>query len=319
MSQSKVVSISSAFIWRRVHSLMGFWLVIYLIEHLIVNSQATLWIGDDGIGFIRLVNFLESLPYIQIIESLLIGFPLLVHGIWGIKRALQARVNSFPNNKTSPSLSYSRNHAFTWQRLSSWILLFGLIGHVIQMRFVEHPHKVIVDNQVRYLNRITFDEGLYTLAPRLGATLYSGKEIKELCNPQKRKISPPETFAPREAHIIDNIQQANQNSAYIEQLKSFTLSPNEVIAQSPSPGVGMLLVLRNTFKIPLMAILYTIFVLAAAFHAFNGFWTFLITWGVILSYRSQKAMIPVSVIGISILSFLGLAAIWGSYWINLHR
>jgi len=67
-----------------------------------------------------------------------------------------------------------------------------------------------------------------------------------------------------------------------------------------------------------MAILYTIFLLAAAFHAFNGLWTFLITWGFILSYRSQRAMLPVSYFGMILLSLLGLAAIWGSYWFNLR-
>ena len=55
-------SISTSFIWRRVHSLTGFWLVLYLIIHLITNSQAALWIGDDGSGFVRLVNSLERLP-----------------------------------------------------------------------------------------------------------------------------------------------------------------------------------------------------------------------------------------------------------------
>jgi succinate dehydrogenase / fumarate reductase cytochrome b subunit len=73
---------------------------------------------------------------------------------------------------------------------------------------------------------------------------------------------------------------------------------------------------RETFKSPLYAVLYTLFLLAAAFHAFNGFWTFLITWGVILSYRSQRAMIPVCMIGAAVLACLGLAAIWGSYWLN---
>ena len=75
---------------------------------------------------------------------------------------------------------------------------------------------------------------------------------------------------------------------------------------------------RDTFKSPLMIALYSIFVLAAAFHAFNGFWTFLITWGVILSYRSQKTMIPVSVIGMGLLLFFGFAAIYGSYWLNQY-
>jgi succinate dehydrogenase / fumarate reductase cytochrome b subunit len=312
-STKNIASLSSPFIWRRVHSLMGFWIVIYLVEHLITNSQATLWIGDDGAGFITFVNFLESLPYLQVIESLLIGLPLLIHAIWGIQRALEQKMNSFPTKGDSPHLSYSRNHAFTWQRLSSWILLFGIIGHVIQMRFIENPKKTIVDNQIHYLNKITFDEGLYTLAPRLGVTLYSAQMISEL-----NTFCSKNEFSPDKGQEIDQIQQTAQKNKWIRDLKSFSLKNNEVIAESPSPGIGMLLMVRNTFKVPLFAVLYTIFVLAASFHACNGFWTFLITWGVLLSYRSQKSMIPVSVIGMFVLSFLGLIAIWGSYWINLR-
>lgn len=244
----------STFIWRRLHSLMGLWLVLYLIEHLIVNSQATLWIGDDGSGFVKLVDSLESLPYLQVIEIIFIGVPFAVHMVWGVKRALSAKTNHLP---------YERNRAFTWQRLSSWILLFGVVAHVIQMRFVEMPKKI--DQQ--YVVKITDDPGLSTLASRLNVQLEKEGDV--------------------------------------------------VIARAPDPGKAMLLVVRDTFKSPFISVLYTIFLLAAAFHAFNGLWTSLITWGAMLSYRSQKAMIPLCWIGVGILTFLGLAAIWGSYWINL--
>ena len=267
-------AVSSAFIWRRVHSLMGLWLTLYLFIHLMVNSQAALWIGDDGHGFVRMVNSLESLPYLQVVETLLIGLPLAIHMVWGIHRIFQAKTNSRKSDGTTPSLKeYGRNRAFTWQRLSSWIILFGLIAHVVQMRFVEQPKKIYVNGQERWVSKISYDEGLTTLAPRLGV---------EISNPASLKVG-------------------------------------DVLATAPTMGTAMLLVVRDTFKSPLVSLLYTLFVLASAFHAFNGFWTFLITWGAILSFRSQKAMIPVSVMGIGLLSFLGLAAIWGSYWINLRN
>lgn len=162
---------SNTFAWRRVHSLMGLWLVIYLIEHLIVNSQAVLWLGDDGIGFIRLVNLLESLPYLQIVEILLIGLPLAIHGYWGIKRALTAKINVRKNDGSSPSLQYGRNRAFTWQRLTSWILLFGIIAHVIQMRFLEIPKKVRIDNQVVHVVTLNPDPAIEALGKRIGVDL----------------------------------------------------------------------------------------------------------------------------------------------------
>ena len=148
--------ISSPFVWRRVHSLMGLWLVIYLIEHLIVNSQATLWIGDDGSGFVKLVNSLEGLPYLQVIEIVFIGIPLVLHGYWGVKRALTAKGNARRTDGSAPSLPYGRNRAFTWQRLTSWILLIGIIAHVVQMRFVQMPREV----GGRYVVQLQRDEGL---------------------------------------------------------------------------------------------------------------------------------------------------------------
>ena len=245
---------SSTFIWRRVHSLMGLWLVLYLAEHLLVNSQAALWLGEEGSYFVRMVNSLESLPYLPAIEITLIGLPLAIHAVWGIHRAFTAKSNAH-------QLPYARNRAFTWQRLTSWILLVGILGHVVQMRFWEAPHKV----GEAYVVHVTDDAGLAPLAQRLGVTL--------------------------------------------------RIESTHVVASAPTPGKVMLLMVRDTFKSPWMAAAYTIFLLAAAFHAFNGFWTFLITWGAILSYRSQRAMIPVSVLGMGLFTFLGCAAIWGSYWL----
>lgn len=276
MDESVRRRVPTAFIWRRVHSLLGLWLVLFLAEHLLVNSQAALWIGDEGHNFVRFVNFLESLPFLYVLEVILIGVPLLVHGGWGIKRALTSKANSRSSDGSRPSLGeYGRNRAYTWQRITSWILLFGILYHVVEMRFLHFPKKVFLNNQEQYLVKLTPDDGLYSLSQKLGVSLYSPHEI--------------------ETH--------------------FDLKENQVAAAAATPGQAMLLSVRDTFKSPLMAILYTIFVLSAAFHAFNGFWTFLITWGVILAMPAQKTMTKVSLIGILILSFLGLAAIWGSYWI----
>jgi succinate dehydrogenase / fumarate reductase cytochrome b subunit len=303
---------------------MGLWLVLYLIVHLITNSQAALWFGDDGSGFVRLVNGLESLPYLQVVETVLIGIPLLVHGAWGIKRALEAKTNVSQGDGSRPGLKYERNRAFTWQRLSSWILLVGLIGHVVQMRFVDAPKKVKGPVGEQYFTRIRFDEGLYTLAARLHVSLLGPADVRDAASQAKKmgflakpKLTEAGYSADEESARV-MVQKSQEEKVWMEALASFTLKDCEVVAVSSAPGTAFLLMVRDTFKSPVMAILYTLFLLAAAFHAGNGFWTFLITWGMILSYRSQKAMIPVSVALISILSLLGLAAIWCSYWINLR-
>src|SRR4051812_29543012 len=113
-------SIPKAFIWRRVHSLAGLWFVLFLIEHLLTNSQAALFIGDNGSGFVEAVNFIKSLPYLPVIEIFLLGVPFLVHAIWGVKYLLTSKFNSFPADGSTPSLpQYPRNQAFTWQRITS--------------------------------------------------------------------------------------------------------------------------------------------------------------------------------------------------------
>ncbi|MBU6382727.1 MAG: succinate dehydrogenase [Verrucomicrobia bacterium] len=265
----KTEIMSGAFAWRRIHSLMGLWLIIYLIEHLIVNSQATLWLGDDGIGFVRLVNLLEALPYLQVIEIVFIGVPFLLHGIWGVKRIFTSKRNIHSRDGSSPSLGYERNRAYSWQRLTSWILLIGVLGHVAQMRFLLAPKEVRTDTEIWYTVPLKEDPGLGAVAKRLNITL----------EPQG----------------------------------------DEILAKAKSPGKAFLMMVRETFKSPFWCILYTVFVLAASFHAFNGFWTSLITWGVLLSYRAQRAFLPICWTGVGLLAFLGLAAIWGSYWINLRN
>jgi succinate dehydrogenase / fumarate reductase cytochrome b subunit len=301
---------------------MGFWLVLYLCVHLLTNSQAALWFGNEGSGFIRLVNALESLPYLHAIEVILIGIPLAIHMVWGVHRAITARSNIRSSDGTRPSLKYERNRAYGLQRISSWILLVGIIGHVIQMRFLEMPKHATRDYQEQSMVKISFDQGLYTLAPKLGVTLYNRAEINKMkrdlqtnsrdTDETTQKAS-NEAFDPELEASIDRVQRAQEEQQWIKTLSSYSLRSKEVIAVAPSPGTAILLMVRNTFKSPLMAILYTIFVLAAAFHAFNGFWTFLIAWGAILSYRSQKSMIPVCLIAAVGLATLGLAAIWGSY------
>lgn len=256
---------SGKFAWRRVHSLMGLWLVFYLIFHLVVNSQAALWLDRDWIGFIDLVDLLESLPYLHVVEIVFIGVPLLLHAVWGVHRALTAKSNVKSYDNTSPSLPFRRNQAFSFQRLTSWILLIGILGHVLQMRFIYFPREVRVDNQVWYTTVVQTDPELKNAAYRTGV-------------------------------LLENVG-------------------DKLVVKARSPGKAMIFMLRETFKNPFWCVTYSIFVLAAAFHAFNGFWTALITWGVMLSYRSQRACLPLCWLGVALLAFLGLAAIWGSYWL----
>jgi succinate dehydrogenase / fumarate reductase cytochrome b subunit len=282
--------IPKEFVWRRLHSLMGLWLVIFLLEHLLTNSQAALLLGDNGKGFVRMVNWLHNLPYLQVIEITLLGVPILIHLFLGLKYLFTAKFNSYKTDGSKPMLRYGRNRAYTWQRITSWILLIGLLVHIAHFRFLDYPRSLQLNSQSFYLIRVTSDEGLPSVASRLGVELYDERAItKEIGKPH----------------------------AWVEALSHYTLSSGEIVAVAKDFGTASLLAVRDTFKSPYYVAFYTIFVLAACFHAFNGFWTFLITWGVILKASAQKSMVTFAIGLMLLVAFLGLASVWGTYWLNL--
>jgi succinate dehydrogenase / fumarate reductase cytochrome b subunit len=271
-------ALPNAFIWRRLHSFTGFFLVLFLIEHLLTNSQAALFFGDDGSGFISAVNSIHSLPYLEVIELFLIGAPLLIHMVWGIQYLRTSKINSYKSDGSTPSLGeYPRNRAYSWQRITSWILLIGIIAHVVQMRFVEYPVTSGRGESKTYMVKVSMDAGLPAVADRLNVQLSHAAADKQ------------------------------------------PLPENQVIAVAHSFGTASLLVVRDTFKSPGIAVLYTILVLAASFHAFNGLWTFLISWGIILTARAQQLAKRATTVLMILIAFCGLIAIWGTYWINLRQ
>lgn len=309
--------IPRAFIWRRAHSLTGLWLVLFLIEHLLTNSQAALFIGDDGRGFVTAVNWIKDLPYLPVIEIFLLGVPFLIHGLWGIRYLLTAEYNSIPTDGSSPSLpQYSRNQAYTWQRITSWILLVGILAHVIHMRFLEYPSSTLLNAQQLYISRVEADDGLYTLAKRLGFQIYNQQQVQAI---KQKILSQPEIQIQDNSKPEELIAAQNQREeqAWVAALERRPLNENQMIAVSPSFGIAELLLVRDTFKSPTMILLYTGLVLATCFHAFNGLWTFMISWGITLTARSQQLMRALAIFLMVLVTFLGLAAIWGTYWFNL--
>ena len=332
---TQTATLPRTFIWRRLHSLFGLWIVIFLIEHMLTNSQAALLIGQNGEGFIRAVNFLKHLPYLPVIEIVLLGVPIFLHMVWGIRVLMTSKMNSFPKSENNPTLKkYGRNHAYSWQRITSWILLVGLIAHIGFMRFYMYPTTVNMGQKSDYFVRISMDPGLYTVADRLEVKLYNQEAINQL----KRHIesqapdmvgvlrdakqvqdTPSVHYSESIARLLSRYQNWEDQKAYLEGLEKRSISDGQIIAEAPDFGTATLLIVRDSFKSAFIAILYTIFVLAAVFHGFNGLWTFMITWGIVLKMRTQSKAVNWCV-GITIIvAFLGLASIWGTYFINLRN
>lgn len=294
MSSYKAPVLPQPFIWRRLHSLLGLWLVLFLIQHLFVNSQAALLVGDDGMGFIHAANAIREWPYLPVVEVVLLGIPFVIHGWWGIKYLLTAVPNDSITDGSKPALpQYTRNKAYTWQRITSWLLLFGVVAHVIHMRWIQYPDSERLGTEQLYMIRLENDSGLAPLSKRIGFEVYDANQLSQL-----------------DARL-------GADNAFAKTLDAKPLKERQVIAVAPSFGVAELLMVRDTFKMPIMIALYSIFVLAACFHAFNGVWTFLITWGVSLTAASQRIVLKFATFLMVLFSFLGLAAIWMTYWINL--
>lgn len=318
-----------AFIWRRLHSLMGLWLVLFLVEHLLVNSQAALLLGDNARGFVDGVNTIHNLPYLPLIEIFLLGVPIAIHGILGVKYLFTAKFNSGGSDGTKPAMKYGRNRAFTWQRLSSWVLLVGIILHVAKFRFIDYPDSVNQGENSYYFIPVTVDKGLYTVAARLGVKLYSSDEITaerkefEDRHEEQALVEASKTFEDSKAYdhqqqvILISAQAYEQKLKWLQVLEKQKIDDSQVVAVAKDFGTASVLAVRDTFKDPLYVGLYTIFVLAACFHGFNGLWTFCITWGVVLRVAAQQRILRWAWALMILITFLGLAAIWGTYWLNL--
>lgn len=330
--------VSKAFFWRRMHSLTGIWLTVYIIQHLLINSRAALLIGDDGKGFISDVNKIHELPFLPLLEFGILGVPILIHMIWGLQYLFTAKYNSFGDSGKEPYLpEYSRNHAYTWQRITSWILVVAIIAHVVHMRVLQYPSSAKLGGQEYFMMRVGLDEGLYTLAPRLNVDLYNDHyqpillHDTRLLNPDEKSVlkafylslagifyaTNDEASEPTKIRELLAKQDAEQHEEWIQAMERWPLKKGEAIAVAKDFGTAELLMLRETFKLPVMLVLYTIFVLAACFHAFNGMWTFLITWGITVTERSRVLFLKICYGLMILVAGLGLAAVWLTYWVNL--
>lgn len=278
--------IPRAFIWKKAHSLSGIWLLLFLIEHLLTNSRAALFFSQQNMGFVSTVNAIKDLPYLPLIEIFLLGVPLIIHAVLGFLALKKSSYNSFKSDESKPSFpEFKENRRYTWQRVTAWILLVGIGAHVGQMRFLDAPYE-IQDNRgaALYVTEVAEDQKWPAMTDRLGVQVYTKERIAQ------------ET-------------QAELARA----LAALPLKNNHQFILTPSFGVAELFLVKETLSSPSLALLYTGLVLAAAFHACNGLWSVMINLGITLTERSQKAMHGFALLLTTLLSSLGLFAIWGTY------
>jgi len=327
-------SVPKAFVWRRLHSLTGLWFLIFLLEHLFTNSQAAIFFGTKAQWFVGSVNFLHNIPYLPLVETLLLGVPIALHAIWGVWYMFTSRSNVVGRGGKSPGMKYERNRAYSVQRISAWIILFGVILHVVQMRFIMYPYKVNMGTHTESFGHYVVDSGLYKVADQLGVKIYDEAAIKRekaSLDRKKNKISlvdkrleemkqsgadKQEGYSAEMSQVYKSIEDYRNNEAFVEGLEYFPLKANEVIIVSKKSADLILLNVRQAFQSLWMCAIYTLFVLASVMHGANGFWTFCITWGLILSRKAQKSWVHFAYGLAFIMAALGMLSIWGSYFFN---
>lgn len=115
---------SSHFFNRKLHSLLGVIPVgFFLLEHLFVNFTATK--GPEA--FNEAVEWIQSIPFLIILEIFFIFLPILYHGIYGLYIAFQAKHNV-------GNYGYFRNVMFMLQRVTGVITLIYITWHVWETR-----------------------------------------------------------------------------------------------------------------------------------------------------------------------------------------
>jgi succinate dehydrogenase / fumarate reductase cytochrome b subunit len=112
------------FYLRRLHSLLG---VIpiggFLLVHLLVNHQATKGVE----AFNKAAGFMESLPFLIVLEFVVIYIPIFYHAVYGVHIAFTAKENV-------GHYSRFRNWMFLLQRLTGILTFIFVAIHLWQTR-----------------------------------------------------------------------------------------------------------------------------------------------------------------------------------------
>jgi succinate dehydrogenase cytochrome b subunit len=192
------------FVYRRLHSLLGVIPIgIFLMQHLVVNHYAT-----EGVeSFNKAANFMGSLPFRYVLETVIIYLPILFHAIYGLYIAFTAKNNA-------SQYGFFRNRMFMLQRVSGVITLIFITWHVWETR----------------------------VAAAFG---------------------------------------------------------NEVNFQ----------MMQDILSSPFMFAFYVVGIISAIFHFANGLWSFLVSWGITVSPRSQVISTYVTIIIFLALSFVGVTTL----------
>ena len=108
------------YLWHRLHSASGIFPIgFFLIQHLIANSYALRGAG----AYNTVIRVYGGLPFVAVLEVVLIYIPILYHSIYGIWITAYGQTNL-------TCYSYGRNWMYFMQRASGIIAFFYIGYHI---------------------------------------------------------------------------------------------------------------------------------------------------------------------------------------------
>ncbi|WP_080874201.1 succinate dehydrogenase cytochrome b558 subunit [Oceanobacillus timonensis] len=112
------------FFFRRLHSLLGVVPIgIFLVQHLFVNHFVVY--GEEA--FNTAAGFMANLPFVLVLETLVIYLPILFHAILGVYIVFTSRYST-------RRYGFFRNWMFALQRFTGIFLVVFIAWHVIETR-----------------------------------------------------------------------------------------------------------------------------------------------------------------------------------------
>lgn len=189
---------------RRLHSLLGVIPIgLFLLVHLTVNH----YVVDGPEAFNKAAGVMEHLPFLIVLEFLVIYIPILFHAIYGLYIAFTAKNNV-------GRFGYFRNWMFLLQRVTGVITFIFIVWHVWETRI-----------QRAFGAEVNYD------------------------------------------------------------------------------------MMHDIVENPFMLGFYIVGIISAVFHFSNGLWSFLVSWGITITPRSQRITTYVTIILFIALSVVGIRAI----------
>lgn len=171
------MSTNRDFFYRKLHSLLGVVPIgVFLLVHFLINYQAVY--GEESYN--TAAGIMGYIPFLIVVEFVVIYIPILFHGIYGVYLAFQAKHNT-------SDYGYFRNWMFRLQRISGIITIIFVAWHVWDTRIqkalgaevdfnmvaniVENPISLVL-----YIISITaaafhFANGLWSFAITWGITM----------------------------------------------------------------------------------------------------------------------------------------------------